>query len=441
MKKLLFVLVLLSLTLIHLNAQTPQIEKLLDELPDVVFKKIDSTVTGITYELKIRQPLDHSEPSGYFFFQKVYLLHKGFNKPVVMNTAGYGRSRPYAFELTTLLDANQVDVEHRYFGDSQPDSLDYNYLNFEQVTADLHQVNELLKNIYSGKWISTGISKGGTTTIMYRYFYPDDVDVSVPYVAPINNALEDTRIYEFFDTIGTEACRNKIRSFQRRILEKRDEILPWLHFYAKGANNNFTYNTLEEAFEYAVLEYPFSFWQFGHRQYGTDCSTIPVDTTSLISCVEYLLDVAGISSFSDQDLAESGPYFYQAATEMGAYGYETEDFKDLLKVLPINPYPRFLFVPDHLPVSFDGTLLEKVDKWLKVRGNHFIYINGATDPWCATAVPPSENVDAEWFFLSGENHGGARIRNMNETEREKFISTLERWLDIEIENRLPAPVK
>lgn len=83
--------------------------------------------------------LDHSHPSKGFFQQKVFLLHKGFDRLTVMNTAGYGRNRPFPLELTILLDANQIDVEHRFFGDSKPDSLVYDYLNFEQVTADLHR--------------------------------------------------------------------------------------------------------------------------------------------------------------------------------------------------------------------------------------------------------------------------------------------------------------
>ena len=77
---------------------------------------------------------------------------------------------------------------------------------------------QLFEIIYRGKWVSTGISKGGATTIYYRYFYPDDVDVSVPYVAPVNRELEDQRLYSFLETIGSDECREKIRSFQIRVL-------------------------------------------------------------------------------------------------------------------------------------------------------------------------------------------------------------------------------
>ena len=37
--------------------------------------------------------------------------------------------------------------------------------------------------------------------IFYRYFYPNDVDLSIPYVAPINNAYEDKRLYKFMKNL------------------------------------------------------------------------------------------------------------------------------------------------------------------------------------------------------------------------------------------------
>ena len=138
--------------------------------------------------MKIRQEIDHNDPSKGYFYQRAFLSHKGYDNPTAIITNGYGKPRNNITEVAELLEANQINVEHRYFLESSPDSLDYDYLNFEQITADLHKINQLFRKIYDGKWISTGISKGGTTTIFYRYFYPNDVDVSIPYVAPVNHS-------------------------------------------------------------------------------------------------------------------------------------------------------------------------------------------------------------------------------------------------------------
>jgi len=145
-----------------------ELENQLFELPDIIFKKIDTPVGyEVAYQLKIKQPLDHKNPDKGHFYQRVFLSHKDYSAPTAIITNGYGRPTNRITEIARLTGANQLQVEHRYFLESSPDSLEYEYLNFEQVTADLHHITTLFKNIYSGKWISSGISKGGTTTIFY----------------------------------------------------------------------------------------------------------------------------------------------------------------------------------------------------------------------------------------------------------------------------------
>ena len=417
------------------SAQAQTLENLLFELPDLIFKKTTTTTALETvYQLKVKQPIDHTNPSKGFFYQKVYLTHKGFDRPTIIITEGYDRDQNRIYELTELLNANQLDVEHRFFGESMPEPLDYQYLNLKQATADLHHIRQLFSNIYTKKWISTGISKGGATTIFYRYFYPDDVAVSVPYVAPINNAFEDKRIYKFLDTIGTDACHKKVRAFQKSLLNNREKVLPLLKFYSMGAGSEFSYLNLEQAFEYTVLEYPFSFWQYGHS-----CDIIPNNMASIEDMAAYLLSVSDISFFSDQMMQAYGSHYYQSATEMGYYGYETKDFKGLLTALPTNSNPHATFLPNKMKADFDGQLLKDVNKWLKTEAHKFIYINGAIDTWSATAVRPNANVDAEWFFMEGKHHGTARIANMNDAEKTRLIQALEKWLAIDIDNK--APVK
>jgi len=413
---------------ISLNGFSQNLEGLLFELPDVIFKKLDHSDHGEVYQLNVKQPLDHKDHSQGHFYQKVFLTHKGFDNINVIATEGYSCSRNRIYELTKLLDANQIEVEHRYFGESMPDSLDYQYLNLTQATADLHKINQLMRQIYSGKWVSTGISKGGATTIFYRYFYPEDVNVSVPYVAPINYEFEEQRIYEFLDQVGTPKCRKRIKEFQIRMLKNSNKIMPWISFYSLGAKLEFSYLTMEQAFELAVLEYPFSFWQWGHQ-----CEDIPSEEESLQKATEYLLDVSGVDFFSDQTMTTYGSHYYQSATEMGYYGYEIDEFKDYLKALPLDKNPHAAFVPNKMDVEFDGTLLEKLSDWLLEHGDEFIYIYGELDTWSASAVPPSKEVDAVWFFMKDKNHRSARIENMTTKERETLVSNLERWLEIDIE--------
>ncbi len=162
--------------------------------------------------------------------------------------------------------------------------LNWEYLTIEQAANDHHQIIETMKKIYDNKWITTGISKGGQTTYIHKYFFPDDADASVCYVAPLNLAAEDPRIYHFLDNVGTEECRNKMVQFQREVLKREDELLPM--FIEDTKNSGYTYSLGNDRFifEFVVLEYGFAFWQW---QY-TNCEQIPDTTASNEVLFEHL---------------------------------------------------------------------------------------------------------------------------------------------------------
>ena len=425
MKKLIaitLILVFLVVQAFDVAAQPSAFEQKLFELPDVIFHSIE-TPEGYqaAYELSIKQPLDHEHPEKGHFYQRAFLSHKDYNLPTVMVTEGYQRNANRISELSNYLGANQIMIEHRFFGQSKPNNMDWQYLNLQQVTADLHKINQLFRQIYSAKWVSTGISKSGQTTIFYRYFYPNDVQLSVPYVAPLNLAFEDKRIYDFLEEVGTAECREDIKDVQTRLLKDRKEVLPLLKWFAKGKGYTFDYMSLEEAFEYAVLEYSFSFWQLGH-----DCSAIPDKNAPLDELVNNFIDVVGLYLYADVGIEQFGPHYYQAASEMGYYGFDTRPFRRHLKVLPKKPHAAF--VPGHLQPEFDDKLIKKVSKWLKKEGNGFVYIYGGIDTWSATRVPESNEVDAVWIVMSGKSHGDARIENMTKAEKEMLNKMIEKYL-------------
>lgn len=420
---------LLVFTSICLSSQT-DLEMQLFELPDVAFKKI-KTPEGYeaAYQLKVKQPIDHKDHSKGHFYQRVYLSHKSHDAPTAIITNGYGRPSNRITEVAKLAGANQINVEHRYFLESCPDTLDYDYLNFEQVTADLHHITTLFKNLYEGKWISTGISKGGTTTIFYRYLYPDDVDVSIPYVAPVNHSAEDNRIYEFFDKVGTKECRQDLFDYQVRMLRDASLMKSYLKWYAKGQGLEFNYLNLDEAYEYAILEYPFSFWQW-----GTACDKIPDDSAPADTLIQHFVDVVGLEFYSDASMENYGSHYYQSAEEMGYYGFEVDEFKGLLKHIGRNGNPSAIFTPDKKEVIFNGTLTNNVYNWTQETELPFIYINGANDTWSATAVPEVKKSESLWFFMKDKSHGDARIKNMTDANQKKLVAKLGKWLDEELDS-------
>ena len=170
-------------------------------------------------EVMIEQPIDHHNPDGEKFTQRLYISHIDASRPVVLVTEGYDAKYYYTTEIAAELSCNQIMVEHRYFGRSQPDDPNWQYLNTWQAASDHHRIVTMFKELYPEKWISTGISKGGQTVMYHSYYYPEDVDVRVPYVAPLNFAVEDERIYTFLDHVSSPKERRKVRRFQKMALK------------------------------------------------------------------------------------------------------------------------------------------------------------------------------------------------------------------------------
>ena len=98
-------------------------------------------------EVMIDQPVDHHNPDGETYSQRLYISHVDSNKPVVMITAGYDAYYYYTSEITHKLRCNQILVEHRYFGRSTPDSLDWRYLDTWQAASDHHRIVQMFREL------------------------------------------------------------------------------------------------------------------------------------------------------------------------------------------------------------------------------------------------------------------------------------------------------
>ena len=190
MKEMKRYIYLLCLLLLSLTATASEdISARLQALPGISdVQPLESEAYQQKYVMYIDQQTDPRHPEAGTFRQRVILCHVGLDRPTVIVTEGYFAEyalRPaYQDELSRLFNANVICVEYRFFGKSYPEPCNWDYLTVENSLYDLHHVNQTFRRLYQGKWLATGISKGGQTTMFYRTFFPDDVDVSVPYVAP-----------------------------------------------------------------------------------------------------------------------------------------------------------------------------------------------------------------------------------------------------------------
>jgi len=440
MKIFYFLILALLFPLLALPQSKPasSIKAGLEKLPGV--KSVEvlpcDTFFKEKYLLRVEQPVNHHKKNGATFVQRVYVGFAGKEKPTVFVTegynAGYAGNPRYINELCPLLFANEVVVEHRYFGESVPEPNDWKFLTIEQAAADHHRINELMKTVFHGKFISTGISKGGQTTMYYKYFYPDDVAVAVPYVAPLNFSDDDSRVNPFIQNIGSEDCRNKIWDFQIEILKKKDALLPAFSRLANEQNYHFDYvGGIEAAFEYSVLEYPFAFWQWGF----IPCSEIPDEAAADSTFLKHFLSVSPMDYFADECIRQYWPFFYQALTEIGYYGYDTTGMGQYFDA--IHGLTFSFCAPEGTHPKFDGKMMKKVDKFLKNKGNNMIYLYGEYDPWSSTAfVPKDGKTNALKVVKAGGSHT-TRILNLPEEQRTQVLDSLGKWLGSKNNRNLP----
>ena len=204
-----------STSTVEVSTESSELLKKIQAIPEVVEVKILSTSDHFKehYEIWFEQKVDPSKEDSPTFKQRVLLAHASNDAPVIVELQGYEIHTPRSGELATMFKGNQLTIEHRFFANSKPEGeMPWYDLTVKNAAHDQHKIITAIKKaIYpDNKYISTGISKGGQTTMLHRSYYPKDVDISVCYVAPLNFEREDPRIYHFFDTIGTEAQRKQI---------------------------------------------------------------------------------------------------------------------------------------------------------------------------------------------------------------------------------------
>jgi len=413
-----FFLILLILPL-HLIA-AEDLQKRLEGIPNITIKSIEAD-SGFTraFEISMQQPLDHQNPDGIKFNQKILLSHRGIDKPVVLITEGYSLRTNYTRELSHILDANELRVEYRFFGDSKPDSLIWTYLTVGQAVQDYHRIASAFKTVYKNKWISTGWSKGGQTAVFYRYYYPNDAAVTAAYDAPFNIEREEKRIDQFFLQVGTKDCRERLFNFQKTALQRKNDVLPFLRDYAQVKKYSFSIG-LEAAYEYIVLEYPFSFWQY-HK---INCAEIPDENAFPQEIFEHLKKVVSFSSYSDRALNSAS--MYQFYTEHGYYGYVKSGLEKWLS--GAYGYSNALFAPMRGRLKFSSEMITKILEWQETEAENILYIYGENDPWSAPAVNLKKNSKCIKAVVPQGNHFSF-INSFKEKERRQIINTLRKWLE------------
>jgi hypothetical protein len=408
------------------TVQAADIADRLAAIPGMTVAERQAPAPGFRFFfLTYRQPVDHTDPSGPTFEQRLQLLHRGTDRPMVLHTTGYNMpENAFRSEPTQLVDGNQISVEQRFFSPSRPQPADWSKLDIRQAATDHHRIVGALKSVYAGKWLSTGASKGGMTSVYHRRFYPRDVDGVIAYVAPNDVDNRADRAYdEFFDSVGsTPACRTALKALQVEALSRRTDLVNMYEAFAAANELSFAqvFGSADRAFEMAVLDTEWAFWQYSGE---SACGSVPGPGATNAQIFAFIDQVAGFAFYTDESILSYAPYFYQAATQLGwpqpKFGY----LKGLLRYPSL--YQANSSLPPDLRSRHDAWPMVDVDHWVTRTSSQMLFVYGSNDPWGAERFQPSGK-DSYVYTAPGANHG-ANIARLNPADAAAARATVLRW--------------
>lgn len=437
-----FRILLVLLTLISLNScktsqtvvsvessKTTSVFEKLASIKEVVSieKKETTSHFDKNFEIWFQQPIDYNDPSKGTFKQRVLIGYENTSLPVIVELQGYGIYTENAGELASHYKANQITIEHRYFNNSRPETIDWNTLTIENAAKDQTRIITSIREALfpEAKFVTTGISKGCQTTMAHRRFSPNNVDASVCYVGPLNYQREDPRVYKFLKNVATKEDRDKVEAFQKLCFENRAALLEIMKGEAAKKDLNWEFG-VEKAIDYTILEYSFAFWQW-----GIPVSSIPTGNISPSNIYEHLIAVVGYGFFEEKAVEDLQPYFWAALTEQGIYGYETEPFKEYLNTDKV--YKFDWAFPEGISKAYNLKAMQDIKSYLDNSAEKILFIYGEYDAWSATAVELSNSANDRqlYKFVKPKGDHRTRIRSFNTESQNTIYNIIDSWLEKE----------
>ncbi len=406
-----------------------ELEAYLDEQPGLTYSEISTQYEGVrAYELRYEQPIEHGDPSAGTFVQAAVLHHRDPSSPMVLYHTGYALNGDYQCELADALEANQIDVEHRYFGGSKPEPFgpeSWKHLTMRNAADDDHRFVELLRPFYDGPWLSTGHSKGGSTAVIHRRFHPRDVELTVAYVAPtVEGVMSDSRYPQFLDQIGSEACREAVRDVQRALIERLDDLeasVGFLDISVDEADYAIS-GGLRAAFEDQIELFEWTFWQYSG---ASDCASVAGwgEEIRHASDAELSRLVPQWTLPMDDETLRgiTGAYQYQGALEKGLapqVSVHLEDVED-----PGVP----LRLPEGTMPEYNPETMRDVRQWVSQTREPLVFIYGEFDPWTAGAFEVSDGTPL--VIVPRANHS-AMIYDLDESARDEVLDAIGRAITV-----------
>lgn len=488
MKKNIIVLILLCMAGLCAKAQTPQwvmdlMSKNVDVIDSIrVYQSHPKAPNYSTYVIYYNQPLQHAQlGSPRFHLRALLTVDNRVDPTTAVNhvyCSGYNLMEDFltspdslfanstncVTEIAHRYRANFIQIEHRYFQYSAPDKC-WEQLDFckaEEAAQDFHAFFEALKKVLKGKWVMSGVSKGGITTLLQHTFFPNDMDIFLPYSAPFFDTDRDREMTKYWHENGwSKEFRDMYKTIRNYAFSYNKEVFP---LYVKMCGFDDTISQAQSDSLYGC--FLGEVIQFGYRDhcYSDTASirkqTYVNDSILRVKGLEYgdtvyafmiandaialdslprMIDTlrahpgahAAVSkSFVRQhqytpfgltekewwqnDPVSGGGYNYQAKCELGYF----DSRFDLLIDEPAiaaewdkfwsNNYGCLLdvFAPFYKKLTFNRALYDRVMDATKKTSKPIILIYGLDDAWTGAAVKDEfiNGINVRKYILPAQNH-------------------------------------
>ena len=433
---------------------------------DEIVQSGDSKPFAEKYLVTFVQCLDWNNPDLGTFTQRVEIGFKGYDNVNVMYVSGYELreddfEKDDDHEISKMYNGNYIAVEYRFFTKSKPEGLSSNstvlweYLTDENASNDFHNIIEQLKEILSGRWVFTGTSKGGQATNVFAYYFPNDVDAYVSYVAPFCNGIDDDRAFNaIYNTIGNErygeakakVYRDLMLDFQVEAIKNRDYLQPLLISGDSYSENKYPLATASFDFEEKIVDLVFGVWQDDQKFASFDevMKITPreddVSTPDVKENQKFLDSLLSLIRKEDYnpDRELFFPYIVHGATENGNYGLSLQPLRDELAKIGLSTYFTSETEREYIALSgftqeqldtfkFNPAMRNKMLEWTETNKSNVIMIYGDSDPWYFMRLPETENEDIHVFISSKDAHS-VKIGNIEEELSTEIKALLSKWL-------------
>ncbi|MCB0278799.1 MAG: hypothetical protein KDD94_04810 [Calditrichaeota bacterium] len=261
--------------------------------------------------------------------------------------------------------------------------------------------------------------------MFHRRLFPDDVDGTVAFVAPLTFEEEDSRFITYLNTVGDMDCRDKLKNYQRKMLENIDAMPPlftsYVNFVNTTYNVDFNYSlSYQSVVKHGMLDFPFEFYSS-----YLGCEDIPDTSATNQQLFDFFVNVVDIFLYySDYGIDFWTPYFYQTRIELGDYYYDTSYIDDLLG--EVSDDLDFGF--DFGTTTFNPAAMQDIDNWVKTGASDMIFIYGSDDPWTVAAVDIGANSNVQKFIAAGLKHD-AYIDDLPPADQQFIRTKLSEWLN------------